>query len=82
MKNIIDMGTFGGLPEKFNGVSDASILVDKKTEPPVIAVAADGSVVVPLLGGHNGANRMAGAIAEATKTNIIQGAAMLANLDI
>jgi len=31
MKSIIDMGTYGGLPEKFNGVSDACILVDKNT---------------------------------------------------
>lgn len=28
---VIDMGTWGGLPEKFNGVSDASILVDKNS---------------------------------------------------
>jgi len=31
MMSIIDMGTWGGLPEKFNGVSDACILVDEKT---------------------------------------------------
>jgi len=31
MKKIIDMGTWGGLPEKYNGVSDACILVDNKT---------------------------------------------------
>ena len=30
MQKIIDMGKWGGLPEKFNGVSDASILVDEK----------------------------------------------------
>ncbi len=40
------------------------ILADKEIEPPVLAVAADGGAVVPLLGGHNGANRMARAIAE------------------
>lgn len=28
---VIDMGKWGGLPEKFNGVSDACILVDKNT---------------------------------------------------
>lgn len=28
---VLDMGTFGGLPEKFNGVSDANILVDENT---------------------------------------------------
>lgn len=27
----LDMGTFGNLPEKFNGVSDACILVDERT---------------------------------------------------
>ena len=34
-------------------------LNDKRTEPPVIAVAEDGSSVVPLLGGHHGANALA-----------------------
>lgn len=28
---VLDMGTWGGLPEKFNGVSDANILVDRHT---------------------------------------------------
>ena len=40
------------------------VLSDKRSEPPVIAVADDGSAVVPLLGGHRGANRLAGEIAE------------------
>ena len=31
MKPIIDMGTWGGLPEKYNGVSDPCILVDRNT---------------------------------------------------
>ncbi|PST83866.1 sialidase [Pedobacter yulinensis] len=31
MQVALDMGTWGGLPEKFNGVSDACILVDKTT---------------------------------------------------
>jgi sialidase-1 len=31
MQIAIDMETWGGLPEKFNGVSDANILVDKNT---------------------------------------------------
>ncbi len=31
MQIIMDMGTWGGLPEKFNGVSDACILADEKT---------------------------------------------------
>ncbi len=37
----------------------AGSLADKRTEPPVIAIAEDGSAVVPLLGGHNGANQLA-----------------------
>lgn len=38
-------------------------LANKKTESPVIALAEDGSVAVPLLGGHRGANRLARQIA-------------------
>ena len=41
----------------------APLLQDKRTEPPVVIVAEDGSVVVPLLGGHRGANRLAEQIA-------------------
>ncbi|MFC8752968.1 precorrin-3B C(17)-methyltransferase [Pseudomonas oryzihabitans] len=37
----------------------ASLLDDKTAEPPVLAVAEDGSAVVPLLGGLAGANRLA-----------------------
>lgn len=44
----------------------APLLWDKKTEPPVICVAENGSSAVPLLGGHHGANRLARAIAAAT----------------
>ncbi|MFQ5958723.1 MAG: precorrin-3B C(17)-methyltransferase, partial [Alphaproteobacteria bacterium] len=40
-------------------------LADKHYEPPVVAVAADGSAAVPLLGGHHGANALARAAAEA-----------------
>ena len=43
----------------------APLLADKTTEPPVIAVSDDGAVVVPLLGGHRGANRLARDIARA-----------------
>jgi len=43
----------------------APLLSDKRSEPPVVAVAADGSVAVPLLGGHNGANVLARQIATA-----------------
>jgi len=39
-------------------------LASKHEEPPVIAVAEDGSAVVPLLGGHHGANDLARQIAE------------------
>jgi sialidase-1 len=31
MQIAMDMGAWGGLPEKFNGVSDANVLVDKNT---------------------------------------------------
>lgn len=43
----------------------APLLSDKRTEPAVISVSDDGAVVVPLLGGHHGANRMAARIAMA-----------------
>ena len=45
----------------------APLIKDKTTEPPVVAVAEDGSVAVPLLGGHRGANAMARAITRATR---------------
>ena len=41
----------------------APVLADKKDEPPVLAVATDGSAVVPLLGGHHGANEIARTLA-------------------
>ncbi|UVM56534.1 precorrin-3B C(17)-methyltransferase [Pseudomonas sp. B21-012] len=37
----------------------AGLLLEKGAEPPVLAVAEDGSAVVPLLGGLGGVNRMA-----------------------
>lgn len=37
----------------------APLLADKTAEPPVLAVAEDGSAVIPLLGGHRGANDLA-----------------------
>ncbi|MGD1880582.1 MAG: precorrin-3B C(17)-methyltransferase [Kiloniellaceae bacterium] len=43
----------------------APMIADKQTEPPVVAVAEDGAAVVPLLGGHRGANDLARSIAEA-----------------
>ncbi len=53
------------------GVCAAGILVralgpvlgDKRAEPPVLAVGEDGASVVPLLGGHRGANALAREIA-------------------
>ncbi|WP_425092783.1 precorrin-3B C(17)-methyltransferase [Tropicimonas sp. S265A] len=42
----------------------APLLSDKTTEPPVVAVSEDGAVVLPLLGGHRGANRLARQIAD------------------
>ena len=42
-------------------------LDDKHSEPPVLAVAEDGSSVIPLLGGHHGANSLARRIAALTK---------------
>ncbi|SDI38408.1 precorrin-3B C(17)-methyltransferase [Aliiruegeria lutimaris] len=54
------------------GIASAGILIrvlapylgDKRKEPPVLAVAEDGSAVVPLLGGHRGANALARRIAD------------------
>ncbi|MGF1612024.1 MAG: precorrin-3B C(17)-methyltransferase [Kiloniellales bacterium] len=42
----------------------APLLRDKTAEPPVVAVAEDGSAVVPLLGGHHGANALAQRVGE------------------
>lgn len=47
----------------------APILKDKHVEPAVIAISDDGSSVVPLLGGHHGANSMAKEIATIVKGN-------------
>lgn len=43
----------------------APLLHDKRGEPPVIAVAEDGSAVVPLLGGLRGVNALARSIGDA-----------------
>lgn len=43
----------------------AGSLADKRQEPPLIAVSADGRHVVPLLGGHRGANALARSVAAA-----------------
>lgn len=41
----------------------APLLSDKRAEPPVLAVSEDGESVVPLIGGHHGANTLAREIA-------------------
>lgn len=46
----------------------ASVLLEKGAEPPVLAVAEDGSAVVPLLGGLGGVNVMAREIAAGLNT--------------
>jgi len=46
----------------------APLLADKRGEPPVIALSHDGAAVVPLLGGHHGANELATRIAKLLKT--------------
>lgn len=42
----------------------APLLGDKRAEPPVLALSEDGAEIVPLLGGHRGANALAGRLAE------------------
>ncbi|MFZ1813756.1 MAG: precorrin-3B C(17)-methyltransferase [Rhizobiaceae bacterium] len=42
----------------------APVLKDKRSEPPVIAVSEDGGTIVPLLGGHHGANDLACLLAD------------------
>ncbi len=49
--------------------SVAPVLADKRSEPPLICIPDDGSTVIPLLGGHHGANRLAKQIAEALKSH-------------
>jgi cobalt-precorrin 5A hydrolase / precorrin-3B C17-methyltransferase len=43
--------------------SVAPMLGAKHEEPPLVAVAEDGSIAVPLVGGHHGANALARAVA-------------------
>ncbi len=37
----------------------AALVADKTNEPPLLAVTEDGTSIIPLLGGHRGANRLA-----------------------
>ncbi|MEM9441100.1 MAG: precorrin-3B C(17)-methyltransferase [Pseudomonadota bacterium] len=46
----------------------APVLQSKTIDPPVLVVAEDGNAVVPLLGGHHGANDLARRIATILKT--------------
>ncbi len=39
-------------------------LNDKNSEPPVLAISENGKTIVPLLGGHNGANALARQLAD------------------
>ena len=45
----------------------APVLSDKTTEPPLVAISADGTTI-PLLGGHRGANRLAAEAAKALQS--------------
>ncbi len=47
----------------------APALTDKSAEPPVLALAEDGGAVVPLLGGHRGANELARTLAQCFATD-------------
>ncbi|MCC5635056.1 precorrin-3B C(17)-methyltransferase [Nostoc sp. CHAB 5844] len=47
----------------------APLISDKRQEPPLLAVAEDGSAVVPLLGGLSGVNDLARRIAEILDVN-------------
>jgi len=71
---VVHLRSLYAQPRPIVGICAAGILIralsgglaDKRSEPPVVAVASDGSAAVPLLGGHRGANRLATAIAEMT----------------
>ena len=61
----------------------ADLLGDKESEPPVVCVSSDGKHVVPVLGGHHGANDLAalcaaalGAVAAVTTASGDSGAAL------
>ena len=74
-KATAHLGTLFSEGRSIVGLCAAGILIraiaphlkDKHCEPPVIALAEDGSSAVPLLGGHHGANDLARRIAELCK---------------
>ncbi|MCE2516951.1 MAG: precorrin-3B C(17)-methyltransferase [Alphaproteobacteria bacterium] len=59
------------------GICAAGILIraisghlhDKRAEPPLIAMSEDGQAIVPLLGGHHGANDLAARLAAETSAD-------------
>lgn len=61
---LIGLCSSGILIRCLNGLLDS-----KWSEPPVIAIAEDGSTVVPLLGGHHGANDLARILAKTLDTS-------------
>ena len=69
-EHLRDLFTIGS-PILFVGAAGAVIrilaplLADKEAEPPVLAIAEDSSAIVPLLGGHHGANDLARRAGEA-----------------
>ena len=52
----------------------APFLISKESDPAVLAVAEDSSVIVPLLGGHHGANALAVRLAKAADSTLDAGA--------
>ena len=70
-KATTHLGQLFGEGRSIIGLCAAGILIraiaphlqDKRSEPPVVALAEDGSSAVPLLGGHHGANELARRIA-------------------
>ncbi|MEO9902735.1 precorrin-3B C(17)-methyltransferase [Nisaea sp.] len=72
-EHLRDLFTIGS-PILFVGAAGALIrilaplLANKESEPPVLAIAEDGSAIVPLLGGHHGANDLARRAGEALGT--------------
>lgn len=67
---LVEQGFQAGRP--IIGICAAAILIrflapflaDKNNEPPVLAVSSDGKSIVPLLGGHHGANKLAHNLAQ------------------
>ena len=55
---IVFIGALGALVRLL-----APVIGDKAEDPPVVVVAEDGSAVVPVLGGHHGANDLARRVA-------------------